>query len=79
MMEPGSELGDGEAIMPVLKSPRKGLGFFSLLVVAFFWVSGGIYGNEALLAYAPPGYAYSRNPRMSALHTRARGVKLVRF
>lgn len=51
----GSELGDTEAILPVLKTTRKGLGFFSLLVVAFFWVSGGIYGNEALLAYAPPG------------------------
>lgn len=29
--------------------------FFSLLVIGFFWVSGGCYGNEELFAAAPPG------------------------
>eukprot|EP00039_Didymoeca_costata_P025689 m.14132 g.14132 ORF g.14132 m.14132 type:complete len:518 (-) comp4993_c0_seq1:305-1858(-) len=39
-----------------LEPTRPPLGFFSLLMVAFFWVSGGIYGNEALLQYASPGH-----------------------
>lgn len=29
--------------------------FFGLLVIGFFWVSGGCYGNEELFASAPPG------------------------
>lgn len=32
------------------------VGVFGLLVISFFWVSGGIYGNEELLSAAPPAY-----------------------
>jgi hypothetical protein len=33
--------------------PRR-VGVFSLVALGFFWVSGGIYGNEALVLSAPP-------------------------
>ena len=36
---------------PVLKKP---LGAVSLVVIGFFWVSGGVYGNESLLSAGPP-------------------------
>ena len=32
----------------------KSIGICSLVVIGFFWVSGGIYGNESLVAAAPP-------------------------
>lgn len=36
----------------------RNVGIFSLLVIAFFWASGGIYGNEALLQCAPPAMVF---------------------
>ena len=35
---------------------RRTLGTAGLVVIGFFWVSGGIYGNEALVCAAPPAY-----------------------
>ena len=35
---------------------KKTLGVAGLVVIGFFWVSGGIYGNEALACAAPPLY-----------------------
>ena len=36
-------------------APReKRVGICSLVVIGFFWVSGGIYGNEELISAAPP-------------------------
>jgi amino acid transporter len=29
-----------------------------LLLIGFFWCSGGIYGNESLLEAAPTGFAF---------------------
>ena len=38
---------------------RKGkIGVWGLLVIGFFWVHGGIYGNEAMLMAAPPAYVF---------------------
>lgn len=37
---------------------QRTLGLFGLLVISFFWVSGGIYGNEELLSAAPPAYVF---------------------
>jgi hypothetical protein len=37
------------------KKGRRNVSTIGLLVLAFFWCSGGIYGNEALLEAAPPG------------------------
>ncbi len=34
------------------------VGVFGLASVAFFWVSGGVYGNEELLLAAPPAYIF---------------------
>lgn len=41
------------------KEAKKKLGFFSLLVISFFWVNGGCYGNEALFQAAPPVLVFS--------------------
>lgn len=38
---------------------KRTLGVFSLLVIAFFWVSGGIFGNEAVLKAAPAAYVFA--------------------
>ena len=38
---------------------KKGkIGVWGLLVIGFFWVHGGIYGNEAMLMAAPPAYVF---------------------
>jgi amino acid transporter len=37
---------------------RENISFAGLLVLGFFWVSGGIYGNEELLAEAATGLAF---------------------
>lgn len=37
---------------------RRTLGVPGLLSIAFFWVCGGIYGNETLLEAGPPGYVF---------------------
>eukprot|EP00041_Stephanoeca_diplocostata_P022980 m.557236 g.557236 ORF g.557236 m.557236 type:complete len:494 (-) comp22189_c2_seq19:333-1814(-) len=34
------------------------LGVLGLLAIAFFWVCGGVYGNELLLEAAPPGILF---------------------
>ena len=34
---------------------EKGISALGLVAVGFFWVSGGSYGNEALVLAAPPG------------------------
>ena len=39
--------------------PKKGkIGVWGLLVIGFFWVHGGIYGNEAMLMAAPPVHVF---------------------
>eukprot|EP00051_Salpingoeca_urceolata_P031084 m.493585 g.493585 ORF g.493585 m.493585 type:complete len:521 (-) comp37519_c0_seq1:72-1634(-) len=35
---------------------RRMLGVFGLVAVGFFWVSGGVYGNEAIVGAAPVPY-----------------------
>lgn len=35
------------------------VGVWSLAVIAFFWVSGGVYGNETLLQAAPPAHVFT--------------------
>jgi amino acid transporter len=35
------------------------VGLLSLVTVSFFWVSGGIYGNEVLIQSAPPFYVFA--------------------
>ena len=34
------------------------VGICGLVVIGFFWVSGGIYGNEAMLMAGPPLYVF---------------------
>ena len=34
------------------------IGVWGMVVVGFFWVHGGIYGNEAMLMAAPPMYVF---------------------
>ena len=36
----------------------KKIGVLGMVVVGFFWVHGGIYGNEAMLMAAPPAYVF---------------------
>ena len=38
--------------------PQKRIGFWALVFVAYFWVSGGMYGVEPLLRMAPPAYVF---------------------
>ncbi|KAL1496492.1 hypothetical protein AB1Y20_016446 [Prymnesium parvum] len=50
---------DAHTLAPLLDAssapPRKrGLRVCGLVVIGFFWVSGGIYGNEELVSAAPP-------------------------
>lgn len=50
---PGDEERDLEAGSPA--GSKAGLySFYALVVLGFFWVSGGCYGNEELFAAAPP-------------------------
>jgi len=37
---------------------KKKIGVWGMVVVGFFWVHGGIYGNEALLMAGPPLYVF---------------------
>lgn len=39
---------------PGAGDPRRRLGVCSLTVIGFFWVSGGVFGSEELIAAAPP-------------------------
>eukprot|EP00443_Scrippsiella_acuminata_P056822 CAMPEP_0115393822 /NCGR_PEP_ID=MMETSP0271-20121206/11949_1 /TAXON_ID=71861 /ORGANISM="Scrippsiella trochoidea, Strain CCMP3099" /LENGTH=479 /DNA_ID=CAMNT_0002817475 /DNA_START=9 /DNA_END=1448 /DNA_ORIENTATION=+ len=50
----GSSLLDHPSSAP--HPSEKALGLWSLVALAFFWISGGIYGNEVLAEAAPPGY-----------------------
>ena len=36
----------------------KKIGILGMVVVGFFWVHGGIYGNEAMLMAGPPLYVF---------------------
>ena len=36
----------------------KKIGVFGMVVIGFFWVHGGIYGNEAMLMAGPPLYVF---------------------
>ena len=36
----------------------KKIGVLGMVVVGFFWVHGGIYGNEAMLMAGPPLYVF---------------------
>jgi len=38
--------------------PGKKIGVWGMVVVGFFWVHGGIYGNEAMLMAGPPLYVF---------------------
>jgi amino acid transporter len=38
--------------------PKHKIGVLGMIVVGFFWVHGGIYGNEAMLMAAPPAYVF---------------------
>ena len=42
--------------VPANGAQQRALGVGGLVVIDFFWVSGGIYGNEALAGAAPPAY-----------------------
>lgn len=37
---------------------QKKVGVFGMVVIGFFWVHGGIYGNEAMLMAGPPLYVF---------------------
>lgn len=37
---------------------KKPVSVFGLVVISFFWVCGGIYGAEEILAAAPPAYVF---------------------
>jgi amino acid transporter len=39
-------------------SGEKKIGVWGMVVVGFFWVHGGIYGNEAMLMAGPPLYVF---------------------
>mmetsp|Transcript_13393 Transcript_13393/g.34126 ORF Transcript_13393/g.34126 Transcript_13393/m.34126 type:complete len:663 (-) Transcript_13393:76-2064(-) len=39
-----------------LLNPHKKVGVMGMVCIAFFWVSGGIYGNEELIGSAPGAY-----------------------
>ena len=41
-----------------LQASHASVGVWALCSVAFFWVSGGVYGNETLLQAAPPLYVF---------------------
>lgn len=45
--------GERQGLLPPPEAPRR-VGVLSLVVIGFFWVSGGIYGNETLVESAPP-------------------------
>jgi len=41
------------------KEEKKPVSVFGLVVLSFFWVCGGIYGAEEILAAAPPAYVFA--------------------
>ena len=58
---------EGEALLGVAAAARAGaaqaekkpVSVFGLVVLSFFWVCGGIYGAEEILAAAPPAYVFA--------------------
>ena len=52
MLHPHALGDERQALLPTPR--RRGVGVLSLVVIGFFWVSGGIYGNEELISAAPP-------------------------
>lgn len=55
-----SDDGDGIEGVAHFATPttRRRVGITGLLALGFFWVSGGIFGNEALLLAGPPAYVF---------------------
>eukprot|EP01049_Picozoa_sp_SAG25_P011095 SAG25_NODE_1302_length_3354_cov_27.875576_5_plen_318_part_00 len=51
-------LGEGTAGATGGPPPKKPVSVFGLVVISFFWVCGGIYGAEEILASAPPAYVF---------------------
>ena len=45
-------------IMAIPSAPATGISGLGLAAIGFFWVSGGSYGNEALVLAAPPGVLF---------------------
>ena len=41
-----------------MSASEKKVGIWGMVVVGFFWVHGGIYGNEAMLMAGPPLYVF---------------------
>ena len=39
--------------------PKKPVSVFGLVVIAFFWVCGGIYGAEEIMSSAPPRHVFA--------------------
>lgn len=52
-----SAVDDGR-VTPTDPNKHRQISTIGLLLISFFWVSGGIYGNESLLEAAPTGYAF---------------------
>eukprot|EP00047_Mylnosiga_fluctuans_P008401 m.7106 g.7106 ORF g.7106 m.7106 type:complete len:548 (+) comp2165_c0_seq2:144-1787(+) len=52
------ETDDDTGILTEEGQSYRNVGVFSLLIIAFFWASGGIYGNEELLTCAPPATVF---------------------
>ena len=58
---------EGEALLGAAAVARAGaeqeekkpVSVFGLVVLSFFWVCGGIYGAEEILAAAPPAYVFA--------------------
>ena len=42
-----------------VKPDEKALGAFGLIAVAYFWVSGGMYGLESIMSFGPPAYVFA--------------------
>lgn len=47
--------GERQVLLPTSESEaKKRVGVCTLVVIGFFWVSGGLYGNETMVSSAPP-------------------------
>ena len=64
-----------------MEHKRGKIGVWGLLVIGFFWVHGGIYGNEAMLMAAPPAYVFVMLgivPFYAYTYSTSRGLRTVR-
>jgi amino acid transporter len=50
---------DEQPAAELASSGKPTIGVFGLISIGFFWVSGGIYGNEEMSKTAPSLYAFS--------------------